>query len=77
MIEIWEPRYHDGVVLVATHKIKEYPAEIRITKGAYKGDYLIDDGDYPHEKMNTKAGGTIEMTVVPLDKLRKVRESAD
>lgn len=70
MIEIWEPRYHDKVVLVATHKIK-YPLEIRITKGAYKGEYIVDEGDYATEQMATRAGGKIGMTCIPLDKLNK------
>ena len=76
MIEIWEPRYRDRTVLVASHKMpSRADIELNITRGAYKGRYFVD-GDYARsctkEKMKTKNGGEIEVVVIPLDKLRKV-----
>lgn len=71
MVEVWEPRYRDRVVLVATRKVK-YPLEIKITKGAYQGEYVVDEGDYKHDKMQTKSGDLLDMTCIPLDKLRRI-----
>ena len=71
MVEVWEPRYRDRVVLVATRKVK-YPLEIKITKGAYQGECVVDEGDYKHDKMQTKSGDLLDMTCIPLDKLRRI-----
>lgn len=73
MIEIWEPRYHDKVVLVAAHRVK-YPMEIKITKGAYQGEYVVNEGDYKHDKMKTKSGQLMDMVCIPLDRLEKKNE---
>lgn len=72
MVEIWEPRYRDSVVLIATRKLS-FPLDIKITKGKYHGEYHILEEDVEgarQEKMQTKAGGTIDVTCVPLSKLR-------
>lgn len=78
MIEIWEPRYRDKTVLIASNKIPATgDTKIAITKGYYKGHYLIDESvvkNCPVEKMQTKRGGEIQVTIVPLDKLRKIEE---
>lgn len=74
MIEIWEPRYRDRVVLVAASKVKE-PLVFRITKGKYQGTYTVDHSTIcqaKHEKMLTKSGGTIEMVCLPLDEIRRI-----
>lgn len=65
-IEIWEPRYHDRTVLVATHKINERN-KIRILKGAYKGDYFISGiaaKSYP-----IQSNGRINCYAIPLSQL--------
>lgn len=45
-IEIWEPRYHDDMVLLLMDKVKHSPEHIRVvftkTKAdKYKGDFYI------------------------------------
>ena len=75
MIKIWEPRYRDKTVLIATNKIQpEQDVEIQITKGFYKGEYKIKAEDIKNsrrELMKTKRGGESSVTVVPLSKLTK------
>lgn len=75
MIEIWEPRYRDKTVLVANYKIPTSGnLELRITKGYYAGEYTVDEEvafNCPIEQMGTKSGGTIDVRVIPLDKLKK------
>lgn len=74
MIEIWEPRYRDRVVLVAASKIKE-PLVFKITKGKYQGVYTADHSticEAKHDRMLTKSGATIEMVCLPLDKIRRI-----
>ena len=74
MIEIWHPRYRDRVVLVAASRVKE-PLIFKITKGEYQGTYTADHSticEAKHEKMLTKAGTSIEMICLPLDRIRRV-----
>ena len=76
MIEIWEPRYRDRKVLVASNKVRaNQDVEIEITKGFYKGKYVVDYKEVENsarEKMATKRGGEIEVICIPLDKLKKI-----
>lgn len=78
MIEIFEPRYRDRTVLIAAYKVRAGEnVKIKILKGYYAGDYVIDSGvikDASREKMKTKRGGEITVLVVPLDKLTKEGE---
>lgn len=72
MVEIWEPRYRDKTVLVATKRLK-YPLDIKITKGEYMGEYYVLEEDIKgarQEKMLTRSGGTIDVTCIPISKLR-------
>ncbi|MBR2766819.1 hypothetical protein IKF63_01180 [Candidatus Saccharibacteria bacterium] len=75
MLEIFEPRYRDRVVLAARYKITPgYPVKLRIKKGAYKGDWVAPSSvvaKSPVEKMKTKAGALIEMKAIPLDSLER------
>ena len=75
MIDVWEPRYRDKMVLVKSDRIEPgKDLEIEITKGFYKGKYIVDGSVPPlckHEKMETKRGGLVDMTIIPLDKLAK------
>jgi hypothetical protein len=76
MIEIYEPRYRDRAVLVAGYKIAiGYPIDIRIKKGAYKGDYRASSNVVYHspcETMHTRSGKDIIMRAIPLDKLERL-----
>lgn len=78
MIEIWEPRYRDKKVLVASSKAKGN-IEIAITKGFYKGEYRVNAEDVlnsPKEMMATKSGGEIEVVCIPLEKLEKIENES-
>lgn len=76
MIEIWEPRYNDDTLLVATWKIKPgVTTEVKITNGYYSGKYRIPWDVIQGckvEKKPTKSGRDMDFTVVPLEKLEKV-----
>lgn len=76
MVEIFEPRYHDRTVLVAKHKITpNKDLEIRITKGAYAGHYVVKADDVASSKddtLKTRAGAEMAIKAIPLDKLEKL-----
>ena len=73
---MWEPRYHDKKVLVATRRLTQFPLHLKITRGAMQGDYYIDEEDIkdcPKTMVKWKNGnGETEMTCVPLERLKKV-----
>lgn len=78
MIEIWEPRYKDLTVLIMTSKLKSaVDNPIEITKGAYKGKYIVPKEVLPDcntELKPTKSGFVVKFTIVPLNKLKKIGE---
>lgn len=67
-ITIWEPRWHDKVVLIADHKIgtdnritiehKDFPVALYVSGKVAK--------QYPLESMKTKSGGFINVRAVPI-----------
>ena len=65
MIEIWEPRWHDRVVLIAKYKVVSGRNVIKFTKGSMKGKEYEMDGiairEYPLE-----TNGKIKCYAVPL-----------
>lgn len=64
VIEIWEPRWHDRKVLIATRKVWEQNI-IRFTKtGAYKGDYILSGEEIKKYPVGTN--GKIPCYEVPL-----------
>ena len=75
-IKVWEPRYHDGICLVAKYKIPfGNDIEVEIEKGAYKGLYKVLEKDICESKienMKTKRGKLIEMRAIPLSKLVRI-----
>ncbi len=78
-IDIWEPRYKDGKVLVARYKI---PAGqnilVHIVKGAYKGLYKVLNDDIVRssiEHIKTRNGRPLEVRAIPLTKLIKLKET--
>lgn len=81
MIEIWEPRYHDNMVLIAPWKIvPDQDQKIQIQKGHYKGNYTLPYEDIIGCEMTpvkTKRGTEVQMVCVPLDKLRKEEDEEE
>lgn len=81
MIEIWEPRYHDNMVLIAPWKIvPDQDQKIQIQKGHYKGNYTLPYEDIIGCEMapvKTKRGAEVQMVCVPLDKLRKEEDEEE
>ena len=64
----------DKKVLVASSKIpKSGDLEIKITKGVYGGEYIVN-GDVarksPEENMETKSGFLMKVKTIPLSELK-------
>ena len=76
MIEVFEPRYRDRVVLLAKYRLQEGRDQVvRITKGAYKGDYMVTWEDIKNAKddvMSSKTGFEVKLKAVALDKLKPI-----
>ena len=76
MIEIKAPRYHDRVCLLAKYRLPcGQDVTVKILYGAYKGVYRVTNEticESAVESMKTKAGKTIQMRAVPLDKMERV-----
>jgi hypothetical protein len=73
MIEIWQPRYKDRKVLIATYKVGDTNT-IVFTKSKYlKGKVFKVSGEvirkYPKE-----TNGTIECYAVPMSELEMINE---
>lgn len=75
-VVVWEPRYHDKKVLVATRRLAQFPLHIKITKGAMQGDYYVEEEDIKDcskTMIKWKGGdGETEMTCIPLERLKKL-----
>lgn len=78
MIHIWEPRYHNGFVLIDVKKIERGKDNtVKIVKKYYSGlynlkrelvDRLIEEGEIEHKNY---AMGDVDLLRVPLDELTK------
>lgn len=77
-IEIFEPRYRDRVVLLAKYRLPaNADVQVNITKGSYKGLYLVAAADIAKAKdevMMSKNGREIAMKAVPLGSLQRLEE---
>lgn len=72
-IKIWQPRWHDRVVLIADRKLlahneiiiehKNFPASFYLTGSRAR--------EFPLEQMATKSGGSIAVRAVPLTELER------
>lgn len=74
-IIIKAPRWHDGVVLIADHRITEHN-EVVIQHKNYPNPLYMSGTwakQFPTEQMKIKRGGTMKMRVIPLDELIKER----
>ncbi len=74
MIEIWTPRYHDNVVLIATYKVQSGDNLIRFTKAKHlQGKvYKISGSDIRSCPLDDN--GRISCFAVPLEKLTLVSD---
>lgn len=72
-ILIYEPRWHDRVVLVAERRILP-ENQVVIQHHEFPRSFFITGEEarkYPLEQMETKAGGTIAVRAIPLSELEK------
>lgn len=72
-ILIFEPRWHDNVVLVADRRLTD-ENEIIIMYHTFTRSYFISGAkakQHPTKRMKTKAGYWITMREIPLDELEK------
>jgi len=65
-IEIWQPRWHDRVVLIGKHKVKPGENKIVFTKAKnLPGSYFMEDTEI--KKYPLDSNGKIPCFAVPLD----------
>jgi len=72
-IEIWQPRYHDKMILIAKwkvgiHNIITFTKDKRLTGGFYLSASTIHK--YPIEKVKDRTGTEREFYAVPQDELQ-------
>ena len=65
---IWEPRWHDRVVLLAKHKVHGGTNVIQFTKGSLKGKVYTMGGE-DITQCPLESNGKIPCYAVPLDSL--------
>jgi hypothetical protein len=72
-IVIWEPRWHDRVVLVADRRLLVHNEVIIEHKDFPRPFYLSGKfaRSFPLEQMKTKNGGEIAVRAIPLSELEK------
>lgn len=70
VIELWQPRYHDKVMLIAKWRIRSHNI-IKVTKSnAYNGEYYVSGevaAKCPIEKVKDKTGTERLFYVIPID----------
>ena len=76
MIEIWQPRWKDRVVLVATYKVKPGKNLVRFTKTPSLPDVYSFEGDAA-KKCPRVTNGRIECFAIPLSMLANEVTDAD
>ena len=75
VIEIWQPRWHDRVVLVDVKKVKEGTNYLRFTKAPSLGKGLWSfDGTTVRRECELDSNGKLECFAVPLYMLVEVKE---
>ena len=69
MIEIWNPRWHDRIVLIAKYKVSSGINKVKFTRAKCLKDRVFEvDGD-TIRSCPTESNGTILCYAVPLDKI--------
>lgn len=77
MIEIWSPRYHDNVVLIAKYKVCNGQNMIRFTRAKHLlGKTFRVSGD-EIRRCKVETNGRIPCYAVPMDKLLLAGYSSD
>lgn len=75
-IEIWQPRYHDNVILIAKHKVGTHN-RITFTKAKHlAGQEFYLSGENIRQ-WPLESNGRIMCYVVPLDELEPLERSDD
>lgn len=74
MIEIWTPRYHDKVVLIAKYKVCSGSNTIKFTKAKHLLGHLFQISGDEIRKCKLETNGSIPCYAVPMDRLEDVSE---
>lgn len=69
MIEIWQPRYHDNKVLIATYKVKSGQNLIVFTKAKYLQGKIFSCNGSIIKSCPIETNGKISCYAVPMEKL--------
>lgn len=72
MIEIWTPRYHDNVVLIATYKVKNGENRIQFTKANHLKGMTFKAMGEDIRNCPIDTNGRIECFAVPMSMLERV-----
>lgn len=74
VIEIWQPRYKDNTVLIATYKVKSGYNYIKFTKAKHlEGKlYRLHSTDIDNRKVQRNGNGNVY--IVPFEKLELVED---
>jgi len=71
-IEIWEPRWHDRIVLIAKYKVTSGVNKIIFTKTKSLKNKVFQLTGTEIKKYPITTNGTIACYAVPLDKLEQI-----
>lgn len=74
MIEIWQPRYKDNTVLIATYKVNAGLNKIRFTRARHLAGKIFSVMGADIFKCPKQSNGRITCYVVPMDMLTLCRE---
>lgn len=72
MIEIWSPRWHDRVVLIAKYKVHSGINEVIFTKAKNLKGFKFKIQGIEISKCPIENNGTIDCYAVPFDKLERM-----
>lgn len=74
VIEIWQPRYKDNMVLVATYKVKSGYNYLRFTKAKHLEGKLFRFHSTDINTNNVQRNGNAVVYVIPMEKLELVED---
>jgi hypothetical protein len=67
VIEIWQPRWKDRVVLIATYRVVGQTTKIKFTKAKSLGTSVFEISSDVIKRFPIESNGTISCYAVPLD----------